>query len=172
MHAIIHDTVGLIHFLSALLALVTGAFVLYLPKGSSTHRRIGYVYAVTMIVMLITAFLIYALFGTFGPFHWLAVVSTLTLIGGMVPVLLRRPAANYLLYHFSFMYWSVVGLYLALFGELAAHLPELMSVERDRSLPLLIGIGVAAAVFAVSAQLFWNRKKHEWSARYRRPVAS
>ncbi|MGB3802328.1 MAG: hypothetical protein WA952_21080 [Lewinella sp.] len=166
MNEIIHSPTGIIHFLSALVALGLGPLVLYLPKGSMLHRRVGYGYAAAMIIMLLTAFSIYALFGGFGVFHWLAVLSTLTLIGGMVPIVLQRPAKTYLTYHFSFMYWSVIGLYLALFGEVAAHLPAMLGLTGKPAVGLLVIVGVGALAFCLGAQLIWNRQKREWYNRY------
>ena len=169
MNPIVNDTVGLIHLITGMVALVTGAWALYVPKRSRTHRRVGYVYAVSMVIMLITSFRIYALFGSFGVFHWLALISTLTLIGGMFPVLLRWPAGSFMVYHFSFMYWSVVGLYMAFFGELAARVPTIMGWRGDVS---LLPAGIAGLLFAIGAQLVWNRKKREWAAEFGQSVLS
>ena len=169
MNPLVNDTVGLVHLITATVALVTGAWALYVPKRSRAHRRIGYVYTVSMVIMLITAFRIYALFGSFGVFHWLAVISTLTLIGGIVPVLLRWPADNFMVYHFSFMYWSVVGLYMAFFGELATRAPAIMGWQADVS---LLPAGIAGLIFAVGAQLVWKRKKEMWAAEFGQSVAT
>ena len=158
--------------MTAVVALVTGAWALYLPKRSRAHKRVGYAYAGAMAIMLITAFQIYALFGSFGVFHWLAVISSITLVGGMVPVLLRWPAGNFLTYHFSFMYWSVVGLYMAFFGELAARLPGLLDMSGDRIMQILLPAGVVALVFAIGAQIIWNKKKREWTSTFGPSVAS
>ncbi|MCS6916161.1 MAG: hypothetical protein NZM08_00550, partial [Chitinophagales bacterium] len=58
----------------------------FYPKGSRLHRRIGRVYAISMLVLLITAFLIYRLFGGWGLFYWLAVLAAVTPLGGMIPI--------------------------------------------------------------------------------------
>lgn len=113
---------GWLHLISAAIALASGTFVLAARKGTRIHKRAGYIYALSMLILLGTAFLIYRLFGRFGPFHIMAVVSTLTLAGGMLPALLRRPE-NWLALHFSFMFWSVFGLYAAFVAELSVRLP-------------------------------------------------
>ena len=164
--ALFNSTIGLIHLIAALVALGAGTVVMYLPKGETTHRRLGYVYVVAMTVMLVTAFQIYALFGVFGVFHWLAVVSSLTLAGGMLSLLFRLPKGSYLLYHLSFMFWSVVGLYMAFFGEMIAHLPALLDAGDDRIATVRIVIGMLGLVFAISVQIFWRSKKKEWTDRY------
>lgn len=164
--ALTHSTVGFVHLIAAGLALAAGTVVMFLPKGGAIHHRLGYVYVLAMTVMLVTAFQIYALFGTFGVFHWLAVVSSVTLAGGMLPLFLRRPTHSYLLYHLSFMYWSVVGLYMAFFGEMAARLPALLNVSGDRTTTLLGAVIISGVIFGIAAQVVWRRKKKEWSARY------
>ncbi len=116
------STIGIIHLVSALAALLTGTVAVLRPGVSLAHRRWGYGYVVSMAVMLGTAFMIYRMFGSWGAFHYMAVVSTLTLAGGMVPLLLRSPQRTYLYYHLAFMYWSLAGLYAALVAETATRL--------------------------------------------------
>jgi len=116
------NPVGWLHLIASILALVFGTWVLITLKGTRAHRRVGYLYAVSMVALLATAFLIYRLFGRFGVFHVAAVVSAVTLACGMIPAVLRRPK-NWLDLHFSFMYWSVFGLYAAFVAEMAVRLP-------------------------------------------------
>ena len=114
--------VGWLHLIASILALVFGTWVLITLKGTRVHRRVGYLYAFSMILLLATAFLIYRLFGRFGVFHFAAIVSAVTLACGMVPAVLRKPK-NWLDLHFGFMYWSVFGLYAAFVAEVAVRLP-------------------------------------------------
>lgn len=118
----VFSSVGWLHLIASILALVFGTWVLITSKGTQAHRRIGYLYAVSMILLIATAFLIYRLFGQFGVFHVAAILSSATLAGGMIPVVLRKPK-NWLDLHFSFMYWSVFGLYAAFVAEIATRLP-------------------------------------------------
>jgi hypothetical protein len=112
-----HTTIGLVHLISALLAMVAGGVVLLNTKAGTFHKRAGYVYVVLMLVLNGTAFQIYQLFGRFGPFHWLALVSLTSVLGGMLPVLFRRYVRDWLDWHYYFMNWSVVGLYAAFWAE-------------------------------------------------------
>ncbi|MBO0953095.1 DUF2306 domain-containing protein [Fibrella forsythiae] len=112
-----HSTTGLIHLLAALVALFSGSLVLLRPKGGLFHKRAGYAYLASMLLLNLTALLIYHLFGRFGPFHWLAVLSLLCLTGGMVPALLRSRITRWIYWHYYFMNWSVVGLYAAFWAE-------------------------------------------------------
>lgn len=118
------DSIGLIHLTASLIAVAAGSWVLIGQKGTQLHRRVGYVYAASMVVLIITAFMIYRLFGRFGVFHITAAVSAATLALGMVPVILRKPSESWLNLHFGFMYWSVVGLYAAFAAELLTRIPQ------------------------------------------------
>ena len=114
MDNIIHSNTGLIHTLVALVAMVTGLIVVFNPKGTIFHKRVGYVYVLSMLLLNITSFFIIN-FGGFSIFHFFAIVSLLTVLGGMLPALLR--IKNWLAYHYYFMSWSVVGLYCAFWAE-------------------------------------------------------
>jgi len=50
---------GTIHLGSACAALITGALVLRMAKGTRVHRRTGYAYFVSMLVTNSSALLIY-----------------------------------------------------------------------------------------------------------------
>jgi uncharacterized membrane protein len=99
----ITSNTGLIHFIASIIALLLGTLVLFSPKGTSNHKVTGRLYGLTMLVVLTTAFMTYRLFGTWGIFHWTAVISSLTLFCGLIPILTRRPSNNYVSLHFCFM---------------------------------------------------------------------
>lgn len=113
----VHGITGWAHVLSATLALGAGSVVLLSRKGTRFHRKTGYVYAISMVCVNASAFLIYRLFGSFGPFHIAALVSLGTLMAGMIPVIRRKPDGRWLALHQEFMSWSVVGLYAAFVAE-------------------------------------------------------
>ncbi|MDU0371433.1 DUF2306 domain-containing protein [Hymenobacter endophyticus] len=112
-----HSPIGLVHLVSALLAMVAGAVVLLNRKGSPLHKRIGYLYVAAMLAVNATAFFIYRVTGHFGVFHWFALVSLASMAGGMVPVLVRKHISGWIYWHYYFMSWSVVGLYAAFWAE-------------------------------------------------------
>jgi uncharacterized membrane protein len=68
---------SVVHLVAALLALVTGTYILAAPKGTRQHRWVGRAYAGSMVVLLLTAFQIYFLFGHFGAGsrHWGSLVA-------------------------------------------------------------------------------------------------
>jgi uncharacterized membrane protein len=113
----IHSPVGLLHLLSALVAMVAGAVVLLNRKSGVLHKRMGYLYVAAMLVVNATAFFIYRVTGHFGVFHWFALGSLVSVAGGMVPALARRRISGWIYWHYYFMNWSVVGLYAAFWAE-------------------------------------------------------
>jgi uncharacterized membrane protein len=114
---------GALHVALALVALVSGLVMLVMRKGTLRHRQIGWVYAVSMLGLNVTALLIYRLFGRFGPFHIAALLSLVTIIAGLVTVVLRRPRRNWLEHHAYWMSWSYVGLCAAAVSEVATRVP-------------------------------------------------
>lgn len=150
-------TYGLISWLhvgSALVAMVLGAFVLLRCKGDGLHRRSGYAYGASMLLVNLSAFGLYRLFGTFGPFHVAAVVSLLTLIAGIRPALGRPRAPNWLQHHMVYMYWSVLGLYAAFFSEVMVRVPLGASFTKA-----VAGATVATMVLGV---VFQGRLLRRW----------
>ena len=118
------STLGWVHLVFALVALFTGTAVVALRKGTRWHRMIGNFYVSSMLGTNISAFFIYDLFGGFGPFHWMAIGSLLSLVLGMVPVITRRPKGRWLAIHGGFITGSYVGLVAALVAEVSSRSPQ------------------------------------------------
>ena len=104
----------LFHTACGFVALAAGAVVVGARKGTGFHRVAGWVYVVSMALLCATSFLIYELFESFGPFHAAAVVSSISIVGGIAAPLLRsRIGEAWLEVHYKFMLWSYVGLVMA-----------------------------------------------------------
>lgn len=144
---------GLLHLLLSLIALITGAVVLIIPKGTKAHIRWGYVYFYAMLGLNATALTIYNLFGGWGIFHYAAVVSLASITLGMVPVL-RRKSKGWLYRHFSFMYWSVMGLYAALASELLTRIPDK---------PFFEMVGIATGAIMLVGGIVFGFMKKKWA---------
>jgi uncharacterized membrane protein len=117
MVPILHSAMSVVHLVAALLALVTGTYILAASKGTRQHRWVGRAYAGSMVVLLLTAFQIYFLFGHFGIIHWGAVGSVLALAVGIGAALLRSVVRSWLQWHYLGMGASVTGLYAAFIIE-------------------------------------------------------
>lgn len=132
------NPLGVTHTVAAVFAMLTGAGVLLLTKGTAAHRKIGYVYVIAMLVLNVTAFSIYNLFGRFGPFHIAAIFSTICIAGGMIPMYQRARISGWLYFHYFFMNWSVIGLYAAFWAE------TLTRMNQGRQFwPLVLGASLA-----------------------------
>ena len=119
-----------------------------------------------MLILNVTAFMIYRLYGKFGIFHGFAVVSCLTLIAGLYPVFTKK-SKNYLLKHFNYMYWSVIGLYCAFMAETFSRLPKIVLTETGE--PMLIFykfIGIAIGLVMAIGVFFFIKFKPRWTKQY------
>lgn len=157
MDTIIYSSTGWIHLIAATIALFTGTAVLALKKGTSLHIKIGYVYLVSMLIVNLTAFMIYRLFGGFGIFHIAALISLLTVLAGILPALLRKPENNWLGLHLGFMYWSVMGLYAAFAAEVLTRIPDT---------PFLGMVGYATGGIMLLGGIFFYWKQQNWEEEF------
>lgn len=152
MNSLVHSTTGLLHLVSACAALVLGTWVMAIRKATNNHKKIGYAYVASMVVLNITSFSIYRIFHGFGPFHIAAIISSLTLLGGMVPIVLRT--RGWFQLHMAFMYYSVIGLYAAFVSEVVTRIPGV-------NFGLMVGIGTAVVMFL--GIYFFQRKRSSWT---------
>lgn len=162
----ITSNTGLVHFIASLFALLLGTFVLVLPKGTGKHKIIGRLYALTMLVVLTTAFMTYRLFGTWGIFHWTAVVSSLTLACGLIPILTRRPAKSYMSLHFGFMYWSIMGVYGAFVSETLVRMPAVVVESGIPNRVFYNMTGIGTAIVMGLGVYFFLKLKSKWDKQF------
>lgn len=120
-----YHSLGFSHTIAALVALISGTIILFKKKGSSHHKVLGYTYVISMVFTLASAFSIYDLFGSWGVFHWAALVGTFSLLSGFIPVVLKSPEKKWLNNHYHYMLWSYIGLVAAAFSEIGTRLPAM-----------------------------------------------
>ncbi len=114
LNNIIHSHTGWFHTISALIAMITGVVVVLNTQGTVFHKRVGYIYVIAMLLLNGSSFFIIN-FGGFSVFHFFAILSLATVLGGIIPAI--RRTKNWYSYHYYFMSWSVVGLYCAFWAE-------------------------------------------------------
>ncbi len=141
------STLGLIHTTFGVVALLAGAVVLLTRKGTRWHRTLGHVYLTNMLALNISALFIYRLYGHFGPFHWMALGSLLTLVAGMIPVFTRLPKGRWLELHAAFINGSYVGLVAATAAEITSRIPG-----TEDHFALVVG-GTSALVIGIGAMM-------------------
>lgn len=156
------SAIGAVHFVFSLLAIVLGAVVILLPKGTRWHRSWGHGYAWSMTGVVVTSFVMYNLTGRITPFHAAALVAGLTIAAGMGTVLLRKPRKDWLHVHAELMAWSYVGLIAAFVAESATRfiMPAMAdSLSRSQSWQMFWALvaGGSLAVVAVGRMLIKRR---------------
>jgi len=124
MDRLIGDNFGLVHLISGIISLMFGGLVIIMKKGTIIHKRVGYIYVFSMAILVISSFGIYRLFGKFGLFHYMSLVSTFSIIAGMLPMFKKVKSPKDYETHFRRMYWSVVGLYAAFAAESFVRIPK------------------------------------------------
>jgi uncharacterized membrane protein len=133
-----HGWIGYVHTSAAMAALLFGAFVFPMLKGTRLHKVLGYLYATALFATNVTAFCLYHLTGHFGLFHVAAIVSFVTLLAALIPVITRRPKNSWLSLHYKYTSWSYIGLLAAAVSEAAVRLPHA---------PFWPAVAVGSAVF-------------------------
>jgi uncharacterized membrane protein len=136
------------HVLAAVTALLVGAAVLLVPKGTHAHRVIGTVYVLALILVNVAALSLHRE-NAFGVFHALAVASLVTVAVGLSPLLLGKRSPPVIANHAYCMTWSYAGLVAAGCGQLVE------AVGQDDgawAVPVTIG-----TVLAVSGVVIFGR---------------
>ena len=110
-------------------------------------RWLGRGYLVMMLALNGTALAIYELFGRFGLFHWMALISLATLVMGFVPT--QRRVAGWMPRHAYFMSGSYVGLWAAFASEL---------LTRTSVLPFFGAVAVASTAVIVAGVWLMQRR--------------
>ena len=167
MHEFIQGPLGAVHFISAIVALIFGAIVLSKPKGTAKHRRLGYIYFASMLALNLSAIPITNMTGSIGLFHLFVVMSLPTTLAALYFPLFGRGNPNWKMHHFTYMFWSYVGLIAAFIAEGLVRLPILLATDRtaaDRALEASTGFWSAAlimvVVVAIAELLFRRYRSH------------
>ena len=89
----------------------------------------------------------------------MALVSLTSIALGMIPVWTKKPINKWKYMHFSFMYWSVIGLYSALAAELLTRVPKT---------PFFGMVGIATGIISMIGFGFFMGKKSKWKKVYKK----
>ena len=134
------------HVLTAFSALGAGAAVLLVPKGTHTHRVIGTVYVLALVVVNVAALSLHRE-STFGVFHALAVASLVTIAVGLSPLLFGKRSPLVLTTHAYCMTWSYAGLVAAGCGQLT------VAVGQDAR-AWVVPVAIATVLFISGVVIF------------------
>ncbi len=158
MNTLTGNLAGQIHLLSGIVALIFGGAVLIAKKGTQIHRKVGYMYVLSMAVLIISSFFIYRLFGKFGVFHFFSLTATFSLIAGMIPMFKKVRTPKDFEVHFKRMYWSVAGLYAAFAAESFVRIPKFGGFWQAVAWSFVLAFVVCFVVFII--------KRPEWSQKF------
>jgi uncharacterized membrane protein len=151
-------SLGAAHVAAALAALVFGAMVLAMRKGTHLHRAMGMAYAVSMLALNVAALLLYRVTGHFGPFHVLALISLATIVAGVSAAVRRQP--GWLGSHYRNMVFSYLGLLSAGTTQRLINLPMLHGPVRGT----LTGVASAVVFTAAGAIILPRLQRRALSA--------
>jgi uncharacterized membrane protein len=141
----LEQALAIVHVLAALSALCAGAAVLLLPKGTHTHRVIGTVYVLALVLVNVAALSLHRE-NTFGLFHALAVVSLVTISVGLSPLLFGKRSPMVIANHAYCMTWSYAGLVAAGCGQL--------TVAVGRDMGAWVPVAIATVLFISGVFIF------------------
>ncbi|MAU14740.1 MAG: hypothetical protein CMH46_04280 [Muricauda sp.] len=153
MENLVGNNIGVVHLISSCFALIFGTYILIAKKGTKQHIKIGYLYVIAMGILILTAFMIYRLFNGWGIFHYTTLLNLISIILGMVPIWIKKPVYKWKYLHFSFMYWSVIGLYAAFAAEILVRIPET---------PFFGMIGIATGTIMLIGGIIFGINKAKW----------
>ncbi|NJO93730.1 MAG: DUF2306 domain-containing protein [Hydrococcus sp. RM1_1_31] len=152
--------ISLIHIIAAVFALATAALVLWLPKGTRLHKRIGYIFVVALLLLNGSAAFIYNLTGSVNFLHIFIVVSLCSMLSGMYAAI-RRSSDQWLVRHITGMNGAAIGVWAAGLAEFTvrrqpdAHaLADLSNNALPLSKGLFIEFILRERLRAIAYQLF------------------
>jgi uncharacterized membrane protein len=152
----IHSSMGGMHLVSALAAILLGLAVVLLPKGRARHRLLGLAYSFAMLMTCTSALLLYGMTGHFGLFHFFAVLCLINVMMGVSRVILRR--GDWMRRHLIWMGWSYLGLLAAAATEASVRFPIFKHLTNGETFTL--GGGIATLVLIAGGMMMprWTRR--------------
>ncbi len=152
------SNIGLIHTLFAFAAILLGGWVVLSKKGTNKHRILGYTFFAAIVLMNLTALFTQSLY-QFGPFHWMAIVSLLTVSAGISAPLFLRHKPNWMSLHYELMLWSYVGLIAAMFAEISVRVPAVENVVGGGGKFWILVIAASILTFVIGGLLIGKHRK-------------
>lgn len=112
-----------LHVVAAVLALIGGAVVLAMRKGTARHRRWGRGYSLMLTAMALSSFGVYELRDGPSVFHVISVLVLVVLAAGVAQPLRRRHRPGWMFWHLTLMQISYLMLVLTGVAQFFDRLP-------------------------------------------------
>lgn len=152
---------GGFHFVLALTAIIIGAVVLLRRKGTISHRVLGTIYVICLMITNITALTMYEIDGRMTLFHWFAILSLATFTPGYIAILVYkfRRTPFWLELHRQFIAWSYYGLCAAGVWQVGLRLAvDIFGPEQYRLLIIIFSIVTFTAPILIGALFLRPRR--------------
>ncbi|MEO0421600.1 MAG: DUF2306 domain-containing protein [Pseudomonadota bacterium] len=153
---------GRAHVILAAVALIAGPAIFLTRKGTPTHRLVGFVYLLAMLVVNASALSTYEMSGKPNLFHAFALMSLGAIVPGFIAIARRNISS-----HYYFMSWSYFGLMAAFLSQIATQtglFPRLGAAFGGVSIFVVVLVASTLASFAVSFLI--NRQATRLLPRY------
>ena len=105
------SALGWLHSLACVIALASGLFNILTPKGTRLHRRVGDAFAITLVIVCVSALGIYKLHRFWFP-HWDALATLVLLAAGWSSARYKWPRRGWIYVHLTSMllsYYMLIG---------------------------------------------------------------
>jgi uncharacterized membrane protein len=148
---------GIVHVMSALIALMIGPIVLLRErKGDIAHRVLGLVFVASMLSVNVSAFSMYEISGGWTIFHYLAVANLASIVPGfwMVRLFALTRDRNYMIAHATFMAWAYTGVVGAGVAQFATRILPLLWGETAMVAFLIVYFSISFALTAFLTNRF------------------
>lgn len=102
---------GWLHSLACLIALAAGLFNIVTPKGTRLHRRVGDAFAITLVIVCVSALGIYKQHRFWFP-HWDSLATLVILAIGWSSARYKWPRRGWIYLHLAAMlssYYMLIG---------------------------------------------------------------
>lgn len=155
----IHSPIGGVHFISSITGLATGAYILLTTKGTKRHNTMGYIFAISLLLVNISALFIYDFNnGSISVFHYLIPVSLFFLGYGIYPMLKNKRKLNSPNKHIIGMNGASLGLWAA--GATEYFVRELSSGLSKEQLILYSFLISLPFAFIITFNIIYFKKKY------------
>ncbi len=158
---------GWVHLVATLAALAAGILVLLRPKGTPLHKRLGRVYALTLLITSVTALGIYRRGVFFFP-HWLAIAAVIVTTVGIFAAHFRIPQKAWLHLHLTCLLTSLYFLVGVGVNEVFLRVDILRRLASTLNSPAVGLTHLAVLIFFLTAIGYFNATLLQESRQKRR----
>ncbi|MEM9387863.1 MAG: DUF2306 domain-containing protein [Pseudomonadota bacterium] len=154
--------IGRAHVSLAVIALIAGPAIFLSRKGTATHRAMGIVYLLAMLVVNASALSTYEMSGKPNLFHGFALMSLGAIVPGFIAVMRGNITS-----HYYFMSWSYFGLMAAFLSQIATQtglFPRLGAAFGGVS--IFVVVLVASSLGSLAVSVLINRQATRLLPRY------